>query len=266
MKYLINELIKLNKEFNVIGVKQSTEDEGALHEDIITMRRITESCGLKLSVKIGGCEAKTDIEFCNTLGVNGVVAPMVESEFAMQKFIESTDWEDLAQKLKQNAIAEDYLKDIKYYINIESKSAYKNLSSILNSPSSKLLSGIVIGRSDLVKSYGRDKNQVDDADMNLIVQDILTKCTAYGLNTLMGGNISPNSSTFIKSMYDKKLLQFIETRNIIIELNNKNTKNIPEMIKSALMFESDWLQYKSEYHTKISERYKNRSTQLMNRL
>jgi len=250
MKYLINELIKLNKEFNVIGVKQSTEDEGALHEDIITMRRITESCGLKLSVKIGGCEAKTDIEFCNTLGVNGVVAPMVESEFAMQKFIESTI----------------DIKDIKYYINIESKSAYKNLSSILNSPSSKLLSGIVIGRSDLVKSYGRDKNQVDDADMNLIVQDILTKCTAYGLNTLMGGNISPNSSTFIKSMYDKKLLQFIETRNIIIELNNKNTKNIPEMIKSALMFESDWLQYKSEYHTKISERYKNRSTQLMNRL
>tara|TARA_R110000744_G_scaffold33311_4_gene77708 strand:- start:970 stop:1722 length:753 start_codon:yes stop_codon:yes gene_type:complete len=250
MKYLINELIKLNEEFNVIGVKQSTEDEGALHEDIITMRRITESCGLKLSVKIGGCEAKTDIEFCDTLGVNGIVAPMVESEFAMQKFIESTI----------------DIKDIKYYINIESKSAYKNLSSILNSPSSKLLSGIVIGRSDLVKSYGRDKNQVDDADINLIVQDILTQCTAYGLNTLMGGNISPNSSTFIKSMYDKKLLQFIETRNIIIELNNKNSKNISEMIKSALMFESDWLQYKSEYHTKISERYKNRSTQLMNRL
>tara|TARA_R110001592_G_scaffold10504_7_gene54373 strand:- start:2798 stop:3580 length:783 start_codon:yes stop_codon:yes gene_type:complete len=250
MKTLINELIKLNKEFNVVGIKQSTEDEGAYHDDIITMRRITESCGLKLSVKIGGCEAKTDIDFCNTIGVNGIVAPMVESEFAMQKFIESTI----------------DIKDIKYYINIESKTAYKNLSNILKSPSSKLLSGIVIGRSDLVKSYGRDKNQVDDEDMNLIVQNILTQCTEYGLNTLMGGNISPNSSEFIKSMYDKKLLQFIETRNVIIKLNDKNSKNISDVIKSSLMFESDWLQYKSDYHTLISDKYKNRSTQLMNRL
>jgi len=250
MKTLINELIKLNKEFNVVGIKQSTEDEGAYHDDIITMRRITESCGLKLSVKIGGCEAKTDIDFCNTISVDGIVAPMVESEFAMQKFIESTI----------------DIKDIKYYINIESKTAYKNLSNILKSPSSKLLSGIVIGRSDLVKSYGRDKTQVDDDDMNLIVQDILTQCTEYGLNTLMGGNISPNSSVFIKSMYDKNLLQFIETRNVIIKLNNKNSKNIADVIKSSLMFESDWLRYKSDRHTKISEMYKNRSTQLMNRL
>tara|TARA_R110002012_G_scaffold174634_1_gene339531 strand:+ start:416 stop:1168 length:753 start_codon:yes stop_codon:yes gene_type:complete len=250
MKHLIEKLKYLNKEFNVIGIKQSTEDEGALHNDILTMRRITEACNLKLSVKIGGCEAKTDIDFCNAIDVNGIVAPMVESEFAMQKFIESTI----------------DIKDIKYYINIESKTAYKNLPNILNSPSSKLLSGIVIGRSDLVKSYGRDKNQVDDNDMNLIVQDILTQCTEYGLNTLMGGNISPNSSTFIKSMYDKNLLQFIETRNVIIKLNNKNTKNIEEVIKSSLMFESEWLQYKSNYHMKISEKYESRSVQLMNRL
>ena len=140
MKHLIKKLKYLNKEFNVIGIKQSTEDEGALHNDILTMRRITAACGLKLSVKIGGCEAKTDIDFCDMIGSNGIVAPMVESEFAMQKFIESTI----------------DIKDMKYYINIESKTAYKNLSNILKSPSSKLLSGIVIGRSDLVKSYGYD--------------------------------------------------------------------------------------------------------------
>jgi|TARA_R110002153_G_scaffold239163_1_gene393632 hypothetical protein len=250
MKKLIDKLTHLNKEFNIIGVKQSTEDEGALYNDILTMRRITDACELKLSVKIGGCEAKTDIEFCDSIGSNGITAPMIESEFAMQKFIESTI----------------DIQNMKYYINIETKTAYKNLPSILNSPSSKLLTGIVIGRSDLVKSYGYDKSQVDTNDINSIVKDILTQCKQYNLDTLMGGNITPNSSLFIKEMYDNKLLNYIETRNVIIQLTDDNCKNLPEVIKSSLMFESEWLEYKSNFHTKISEKYQNRLTQLKNRL
>ena len=249
MKQLIKQLKSL-KHLDVVGIKQSTEDEGALHTDILTMRRITESCGLKLSVKIGGCEAKTDIEFCDMIGSDGIVAPMVESEFAMQKFIESTI----------------DMKDIKYYINVESKTAYKNLSNILDSPSSKLLSGIVIGRSDLVKSYGYDNTQVDTKFINDIVKDILTQCKKYNLDTLMGGNISPTSSVFIKKMYDSKLLNYIETRNVIIKLTDKNCNNISEIIKSSLMFESEWLEYKSNFHSKISEQYINRSIQIKNRL
>ena len=147
MKKLIKDL-EILSEKGIIGIKQSFEDEGALHQDILTMRRITELCNLKLSVKIGGCEAKTDINFCNNIGVNGIVAPMVETKFAFQKFIESVI----------------DLENIKFYINIESKTAYKNLSDILESPSSKLISGIVIGRSDLVKSYGYSKDQVNDMD------------------------------------------------------------------------------------------------------
>ena len=249
MKQLIKQLKSL-KHLDVVGIKQSTEDEGALHNDILTMRRITEACGLKLSVKIGGCEAKTDIDFCNIIGSDGIVAPMVESEFAMQKFIESTI----------------DMKDMKYYINVESKTAYKNLSNILDSPSSKLLSGIVIGRSDLVKSYGYDKTQVDTKFINDIVKDILTQCKKYNLDTLMGGNISPTSSVFIKKMYDSKLLNYIETRNVIIKLTDKNCNNISEIIKSSLMFESEWLEYKSNFHSKISEQYINRSIQIKNRL
>lgn len=250
MKNLISTLKQLNKDYNIIGIKQSTEDEGALHNDILTMRRITESCNLKLSVKIGGCEAKTDIDFCNMIGSNGIVAPMVESEFAMQKFIESTI----------------NIQDMKYYINVESKTAYKNLDNILSSPSSKLLSGIIVGRSDLVKSYGYDKKQVDTKFINDIVKDILIQCKKYNLDTLMGGNISPTSSVFIKEMYDTKLLNYIETRNVIIQLTNKNCNNISEVIKSSLMFESDWLEYKANFHSKISENYTNRSTQIKNRL
>ena len=82
----------------------------------------------------------------------------------------------------------------------------------------------------------------------------------------MGGNISPTSSVFIKEMYDAKLLNYIETRNIIIQLTDKNCNNISEVIKSSLMFESEWLEYKSNFHSIISEKYINRSTQIKNRL
>ena len=50
------------------------------------MKRITELCGLQSFVKIGGCEAKTDLYNCVKLGVNGVIAPMIETPFALLKF------------------------------------------------------------------------------------------------------------------------------------------------------------------------------------
>jgi len=41
---------------------------------------------LDLTVKIGGVEAKTDFNLSIDIGVDSVVAPMVESEFALSKF------------------------------------------------------------------------------------------------------------------------------------------------------------------------------------
>ena len=249
MENLIKNLKQLNKEFNVVGIKQSTEDEGALHNDILTMRRITESCGLKLSVKIGGCEAKTDINFCSYIGANGIVVPMVESKFALQKFIESII----------------NLKNTKFYINIESKTAYKNLEQILDSPSSKLLSGVVIGRSDLTKSYGFGKDYVDSDQMHEIVYNILTKCKEYNITTLMGGNVSSKSDKFIKKTYNESLLYFIETRNIIIKLNKTNTQYLSPLIKNVLLFESEWLNYKANHYNSIGEEYMGRSNLIKNR-
>ena len=250
MKNLISSLSQLNKEYNVIGIKQSTEDEGALYNDILTIRRTTELCGLKLSVKIGGCEAKNDINFCKSIGVNGIVAPMVESQFALQKFIESII----------------HLQDIKFYINIESKTAYENLDSILNSPSSKLLSGIVIGRSDLTKSFGYGKDQVDSKFIQKVIYDILEKVKNYNITTLMGGNITPKSGLFIKTLYEKNLLKYIETRNIIIKLDKNNIQNLPSAIKSSLLFESKWLKYKADYYNQIGKKYTDRSNLILNRV
>jgi len=250
MKNLISQLKKLKEKYNIIGIKQSFEDEGAILSDVILMRRITELANAKMSVKIGGCEALSDIKACVTMGVNGMVAPMIETEFALQKYIESVY----------------QIKNIDFYINIESKTAYNNLDNILNSPSSKLLSGIVIGRSDLTKSFGYGKDQVDSKFIQNIVRNILEKCKKYNITTLMGGNISPKSSNFIKKLFKDNLLEYIETRNIIIKLNKENIQNLTPVIKSSLLFESKWLKYKANYYNQIGKEYTDRSNLILNRL
>ena len=52
------------------------------------MRMITNKANLNLNVKIGGCEAKNDIFFCKKIKTNSMVAPMIESEYALKKFIQ----------------------------------------------------------------------------------------------------------------------------------------------------------------------------------
>ena len=250
MKNLISQLKSLKEKYNIKGIKQSFEDEGAILSDVILMRRITELIDLKMSVKIGGCEAISDINNCVAMGVNGIVAPMVETKFALQKYIESVY----------------KVKDIKFYINIESKSAYENLDSILNSPSSKLLSGIVVGRSDLTKSFGYGKDQVDSIFMQGIVYDILTKCKEYNMTTLMGGNISPKSGPFVKKLFLQNMLNYIETRNVIIELNKSNTQNLSSIIKHVLLFEAEWLKYKASNYLQIGDEYIKRSKVIIDRI
>ena len=71
-------------------MKQSLEDEGASFDELKKMRKITKAAGVQHNIKVGGCEAKTDIYSCEKIGVSGIVAPMVETAYALRKFIQIT--------------------------------------------------------------------------------------------------------------------------------------------------------------------------------
>ena len=62
----------------------------------------------------------------------------------------------------------------------------------------------------------------------------------------MGGSITATSTNFINKFYEEKLLKRIETRNIEIELNEKNLKNLNLSIDKIFAFEMSWLKYKSK--------------------
>lgn len=246
---LIKGMTDLKNKHGVIGIKQSFEDEGVLYHDVIHVKRFTEACGLETFVKIGGCEAKSDLFNCIRLGVNSAIAPMVETGFAASKFLE---------------MVSQYKNKIDPIILIETKTAFENLNEILEI-SNNFIKGVVIGRSDFSKSYSLNKSEVDSNFIFDKVEQVLRKCKNYKLLTTMGGNISVQSVDFIKKMYSLGLLDRIETRNIVIALNNDNILNIDNSIRAALDLEIEWLKFKLETSSFLSNEYTKRINLLINR-
>lgn len=236
MNHLVSKLKEISNLYGVIGIKQSFEDEGALLEDVISVRRITELCNLQSFVKVGGCEANTDIYNCLKIGVNGIIAPMVETPFAISKFMDCYDPRS------------------QFYIVMESKTSYNNIDEILEASKDKL-TGIVVGRSDLSKSYNLNKKEADSDFIYSIVEDTLKRTKKHNLLTTLGGNVSVKSSEFIERMYSYNLLNRIETRNVVIELNNTNITKIDLAIQEAINFEILLLENKLDLSTTLSDDY-----------
>ena len=87
---MIDVLTDLKNNHHVIGLKLSFEDEGALKSEALRFKNIADECGVQISVKIGGCEAKKDMHDARVLGVRRIVAPMIESAYALKKFVQAT--------------------------------------------------------------------------------------------------------------------------------------------------------------------------------
>jgi hypothetical protein len=86
------------------------------------------------------------------------------------------------------------------------------------------------------------------------------------LKTTMGGNISKESCEFIKELFDKKLLDKIETRNMVVSLNKKNIKILENTIKEVILYEIEWLKFKSLNYSSIGSAYLDRANILKSRI
>lgn len=249
MRKIISDLVVLRQK-GVIAIKQSLEDEGAFYEDLYLMRGITLAAKVDLNVKIGGCEAKSDIFFCKKIAADGIVAPMIESKFAFKKFIDST----LDNKI------------INKYINIESKLGFENIDEILSLYNKKKIkiNGIVIGRSDLTNSLGKN-NFVDSKEICGLILKALEKIKYKKIQSKMGGLITVKSYDFIKYLFDKKLLDSVETRNVEILLNKRNIANLKQIINQALYFELSWYRYKLENQKYVVNDYSRRIAKILKR-
>lgn len=234
------QLVKALKELKLLGVsavKQSTEDEGSTFKNIKLMRSITKKAKINLNVKIGGCEAKNDILFCKDLKVDSIIAPMIESKYALKKFTQFAD-------INKNCL---------HLFMLETKLAFHNLDEILNSSSFKLVDGIVVGRSDFTESFTGSKEKINSDFIFKKIEICLNKIKKKNTKKFickMGGSISKASINFVKKLFDKNLLHYIETRNVEIKLSKKTLNNLDLIISKIFEFEILWLNYQLKTNQK----------------
>ena len=113
-KKMVCILNDLKENHHVIGIKAEFEAEGTRLEEALRLKEVVTKAGLDLTIKIGGCEALKDMYDSRIIGVNTIVAPMIETPYAMKKYIQAT-------KL---AFPEEEREEIDFLINIETETGY----------------------------------------------------------------------------------------------------------------------------------------------
>jgi hypothetical protein len=243
LKSLLNKL----KDEGAVGIKISFEDEGALLNEMITMRYLTAFIGLELSIKIGGCEAKRDIVDCINLCCDSIVSPMIESKFALEKFINSIEkYEYMGKK----------------GFNLETINAYNNLNELENV--FNYINFVTVGRIDFVGSLNKNRDSVNSDDIYKIVEDIFYKVKKYNKKCYLGGGINIDTKEFIEKLKKNNLIDYYETRYVIFDINK--VKDYKYSLYLANIFEIEWMKYIRSQYLNHADKDKNRITMIENRI
>lgn len=253
-RQIIETLIKLKNDFDAIAIKTEFEAEGASFEETKQLKDFLEIANLDLSVKIGGCEAIRDIKESKILAAKNIIAPMIESPFALQKFSNSIDkYFEPAEIEKTN-----------FLINIETITGVENFKKIINTKSCEKINGIILGREDLVASMGLAPENINSEKILAIAKEIGEKCANFNKKLTIGGGICEKSIDFLRQL--SPYLSNFETRKVVFNASILQNKNIKEAINLAIQFEIMWLEYKQNILHETHKQIKQRILTLKNRL
>jgi len=236
------ELLKKGRDqFGWVAVKAEFEAEGTRLDELLRLIEIARRADIKVALKIGGCEALMDLYTARQVGADFVIAPMIESSYALTKFAAAI----------RKAYTEEELKDTDFLWNIETSFALSQLKSMTQfAQSSEVLRGVVFGRNDYCGSLGKDSSFVNDDSITRDGISIAQLCSESGLDLVVGGGVSIDSLSALKRLRQVCLDRF-ETRKVIFSANSLDFKNIDEGLLMALKFELKWLTNKREYYSTI---------------
>ena len=240
-KQMLDILKSLRQEYGALSVKAEFEAEGTRTDELLRLIDLARRADLKVGLKIGGCEAVRDLIESKQFGVEYIIAPMVETPYALKKFIEA----------KNKVYAKEQQEYTDFLFNLETITTFNSLADIVKvAKSTDGVQGIVFGRVDFAGSLGLDRTAIDSKSISDYVVSAAEAAKANGLDMVVGGAVSIDSLPELRRIKDMHLTRF-ETRKVIFGASALDNPNMENGLKETVFFELLWLQNKRDYYGEI---------------
>lgn len=245
---------RISERGHLKSIKAEFEAEGTRTDELLRLLDVTRTCNIPLTLKIGGCEAVKDLYEARQFGARYIVAPMIESEYALRKFC------DTIHKVYPTEEAQE----VDFLFNLETIQAYNFFDDIIQvAIKSPIIAGVVFGRTDFSGSLGM-KGDVHNEKVTECIEAIARKLVHTELDLVVGGAISIASLPELNRVAEHRLTRF-ETRKVVFDGSRLDDENLADSLLDAVHFEMLWLINKSDYYGVLHREDKARIAQLEQR-
>lgn len=227
------------EQYGIVSVKAEFEAEGTRVDELLRLLEIARRAQVKVGLKIGGCEAIRDLIECRQYGVDYVIAPMVETPYALSKYLAAIN----------KVFPADEQEEIGFLFNLETRATFEHLDEMAEIASKQNV-GLVFGRVDFAGSLGHDRKFVNSPDMMTYVQRAAEVARERNIDLVVGGGVSVDSIEPLVEITKTKLNRF-ETRKVIFDASILTTDKTEDALALAIEFELLWLKNKRDYYLTI---------------
>lgn len=188
-------------ECGLAALKTGTEVEDMSFEEIRILRALSRDI-VPIYVKIGGAEARNDMRELADMDADGIIAPMIESPYALEKFIESL----------REVLPDRVYRRTEKGINLETATAFNRMRDILSSEAAHELVQVTAARTDLSGSLHIPAEH--DVIFELCTH-IVSRSREYGLRIFAVGGAIKSAS--IARIVDQVQPDTVNTRHMVMD-------------------------------------------------